>query len=152
MKKYTSRATLWFAICTLISFFFIIAGVILIIINFSNDALKIGLILIGCMMSIFFIIGFFAEKSRYLIINENEIILSRGVRKNNFIVFKRTVIEISEIASISSYLRKGDGFLTDDTTFYTIKLKNGTNLTFVLFTYGKDAEKEIIDIIKNKIQ
>lgn len=151
MKKYTSRATRWLAICTLISFFILIAGVILIITNFSNILLKAGLTLLGCMMSIFSLVAFFAEKSRYLIINDYKIVLPRGVRKNSNIVFKRTTIERSEIVSISSYLRKGNVLFTNDTNFYTIKLKDGTNFTFTLYAYGKEAEKEIFNIVKNKI-
>lgn len=35
----------------------------------------------------------------------------------------------------------------DDRYYHTLKLKNGTNITVTLYAYGKEAEKEIIQIL-----
>ena len=77
--------------------------------------------------------------------------MPRGADNNGKMVFKRTVIKIDKIGSIESKLYKGDGLISKDTNFHTLKLKDGTKITFTLYAYGKEAEKEIIEIIKRSI-
>ncbi|MBO5939215.1 MAG: hypothetical protein J6Q82_06940 [Clostridia bacterium] len=151
MKKYTSRATKWLAIYTIISAIILVIGVILIIANFSNLGLQIGLTMLGGLLSVVFLSCFFAEKSRWLTINGDEIVLPRGADINGKMVFKRTVAKIDEITSVESNLYKGDGLISKDTYFHTLKLKDGTKITFTLYAYGKEAEKEIIETIKKSV-
>ena len=64
-------------------------------------------------------------------------------------VFKRTVIKTDEIISLESKFYKGDKIFTGDCFFYTLKLKNGAKITFTLYAYGEEAEKEIWTIENN---
>ena len=151
MKKYTSRATRWLAILAIISVTVLIMGVICILAHSSNVGLQVGLTMLGALMSILFLCCFFAEKSRYLTIDNEKVILSRGADINEKKSFRKTVINISEIHSIKSELYKGDGIISKDTFFYTLKLKDGTVIRFTLYDYGKDAEKEILESIKTHL-
>ncbi len=151
MKIYTSRATKWIATLTIISVAVLIAGIICVVVNSSNVGLQIGLTMLGGLMSILFLACFFAEKSRYLTIDCEKIVLPRGADKNGKLSLKKTVININEIRSIKSELYKGDGIISKDTLFHTLKLKDGTAIKFTLYAYGKDAEKEILKSIKKHI-
>ncbi len=102
-------------------------------------------------MSILFSICFLAEKSRYLIVEKDKIILPRGVNIGEKMSFQKTIIKREDIISIESKLYKGDGLIAKDTFFYILKLKNGTRVTFTLYPFGKEAEKEIIEDIKKNI-
>ena len=152
MKKYTFRATKWVALLAIISSLMFLTGIVLIIVNFSNIGLSIGLTVLSVFMSILFLCCLFAEKSRWLTIGDDEIVLPRGADYNGKMSFKRTVIRIDEITSVESEFYKGDKIITGDCFFYTLKLKDGTKIKFTLYAYGKEAEKEIIEKIKNSIQ
>ena len=151
MKKYTSRATKWLAILTIISVAVLIAGIICILPHSSNVGLQIGLTMLGGLMSILFLACYFVEKSRYLTIDCEKIVLPRGADINGKIVFKRTVAKIDEITFVESNLYKGDGLTIKDTYFHTLTLKDGTKITFTLYTYGREAEKEIVETIKKSV-
>ena len=148
MKRYTSCATKWLAILTIISVAVLIAGIICILAHSSNVGLQVGLTMFGGLMSILFLSCFFAEKSRYLTIDDEKIVLPRGTIINEKTSFRRTIINTNEISSIKSELYKGDGIISKDTLFHTLKLKNGAKITFTLYAYGKEAEKEIVETIK----
>ena len=151
MKRYTSCATKWLAILTIISVAVLIAGIICILAHSSNVGLQVGLTMLGALMSILFFSCFFAEKSRYLTIDNEKVILPRGAHINEKMSFRKTVININEIHSIKSELYKGDGIISKDTLFHTLKLKDGTAIKFTLYAYGKDAEKEILESIEKHI-
>lgn len=151
MKKYTSCATKWLAIFAIISSVMLVIGVILIVVNFSNVGLTVGLTVGGGLMSILFITCFFAEYSHWLTINGDEIVLPRGADRNGKIIFQRTIIKLNEIVSVESKFYKGDKIISNDCFFHTLKLKDGAKITFTLFAYGKEAEKEIIETIKKSI-
>ena len=151
MKTYISRATKGLAILTIISVAVLIAGIICIVAHSSNIELQIGLTMLGGLMSMLFLPCFFAEKSRYVTIDCEKIVLPRGADKNGKMSFQKTVINIDEIRSIKSELYKGDGIISKDTLFHTLKLKDGTAIKFTLYAYGKDAEKEILESIEKHI-
>ena len=151
MKKYTSRAVKWLALVAVISIAILSAGVICIIIDSANVGLQIGLTMLGGLMTILFLSCFFAEKSRYLTIDDKRIVLPRGADKNEKISFNRTIINTNEIRSIRSELYKGDGIISKDTLFHTLTLNDGTRIKFTLYSYGKDAEDEILEAIKKHI-
>ena len=94
MKKYTFRATKWVSLLAIISSLMFLTGIVLIIVNFSNIGLSIGLNVLGVFMSILFLCCLFAEKSRWLTIGDDEIVLPRGADYNGKMSFKRTVIRI----------------------------------------------------------
>ena len=151
MKKYTSRAVKWLALVAVISIAILSAGIICIIIDSSNVGLQVGLTMFGGLMTILFLSCFFAEKSRYLTIDDKKIVLPRGADKNEKISFNRTIINTNEIRSIKSELYKGDGIISKDTLFHTLTLNDGTRIKFTLYSYGKDAEDEILEAIKKHI-
>ena len=151
MKKYTSTSTKWLAILSAINALMLLIGIILIIFNAANIELQFLLTAFGSSMSILFLPIFFAERSRWLTIDEKTIDLPRGAKKNEKISFKRTVIDIEKIRSFEYTLHKGDGIISKDARFYTLTLKDSTTIEFTLYAYGKEAEEEIWDAIKNSI-
>lgn len=151
MKKYTSRATKWLATFVLLCSILFSIGIALL---FSKDPLvsiSIPLISSGGLLGVLFLCCFLAENSRTLIIDADKIIFPRGADKNGKIVFQKTVVKRSEIRSVESAFHKGDKIISGDCFFHTLKLKDGTKITVTLYAYGKEAEKEIIEIIRKGI-
>ena len=124
MKKYTSCATKWLALEAIISSLVLLTGIIFIIVNYSNLEVQIGLIMPGGFMSILFLCCFFAEKSRWLTIDADEIVLPRGADYNGKLSFKRTVVKKDEITSVKREFYEGDKIIAGDCFFYTLKLKD----------------------------
>ena len=58
MKRYTSCATKWLSILTIISAAVLIAGIICILAHSSNVGLQIGLTMLGGLMSMLFLACF----------------------------------------------------------------------------------------------
>ena len=150
MKKYISRVTKSAAFFTIIGILMLLIGIVLMIIKLSNVGLEFTSI--GGAMSIISLCLYFGERSRWLIIDDSKIVLPRGVVNNGKLIFERTVVKINEIASVESVFHKGDLIVSGDCFHHTLKLKNGTKITFTLYDYGKVAEKEIIETIKKNIQ
>ncbi len=148
MKTYISRATKMLAILAIIGITVLISGIICILAHSSNVGLQIGLTMLGGLMSILFLVCFFAEKSRHLTIDDEKIVLPRGANINEKTSFSRTIINTNEIRSVKSELHKGDGIIAKDTLFHTLTLNDGTRIKFTLYAYGKDAEDEILAAIK----
>lgn len=117
MKIYISRATKWLAVLAIVGVTVLISGIICILAHSSNVGLQIGLTMLGGLMSILFLSCFFAEKSRYLTINDEKIVLPRGADINEKTSFNRTIINTNKICSIKSELHKGDGIIAKDTFF-----------------------------------
>jgi len=151
MKRYESLALVWLGILSLLLLFMLSVGVILFVIDFSDITVSFGLVLFGGVMGIFCSALFFAEKSRYLTVNGQEISLPMGVFKNGKIVAHRTVIGFDTIASMKCELSGGEWPFTADTHFYTLILHDGTEVRFTLSGYGKRNEQDIVDILHNRI-
>ena len=151
MKKYTSRATKWLIVVSLICGVILLTGIILAFAGIGNIGLPIGLIMMGGLLGILFFSCFLAEKSRVLIISAGQIIFPRGAEINGKTVFQKTVVRICDLDSVESKFRKGDKIISDDCFFYTFRLKDGTSITVTLYAYGKEAEKEILETIKSSI-
>ncbi len=149
MKKYTSQATKRLGIITLICGAVLLAGIILICSEISTAS--IAMITLSGLLGILFFCCFLAEKSRGLIIDTEKIIFPRGAEKNGRMVLQKTVVRFCDISSVDTKLYRGDGVISKDTFFYTIKLKDGTKITVTLYAYGKEAEKEILEAIKRSI-
>ena len=151
MKKYTSQATKWLMIVSLICGVVLLTGIILAFAGIGNIGLPIGLIMMGGLLGILFFSCFLAEKSRALIINADQITFPRGAEINGKTVFQKTTIQTTQIRSVETKFYPGDGVIAKDTDFYTLRLKDGTSVTFTLYAYGKEAEKEILETIKSSI-
>ena len=150
MKKYKPTATKRLAILALLSMLVLTTGIILILLGISPLAPAL-LAIFGGSMSILFIICFIAENSRVLEISDENYILPRGVRINEKTTFQKTIIPTNSIKSIDSCFYKGDGIISRNCFFYTVKLNNGTRITFTLHEYGEKAEKSIIERMKKCI-
>ena len=151
MKKYTSQATKWLMIVSLICGVVLLTGIIFAFAGIGNIGLPIGLIMMGGLLGILFFSCFLAEKSRALIINADQITFPRGAEINGKTVFQKTTIQTTQIRSVETKFYPGDGVIAKDTNFYTLRLKDGTSVTFTLYAYGKEAEKEIFETIKSSI-
>ena len=151
MKKYTSQATKWLMIVSLICGVVLLTGIILAFAGIGNIGLPIGLIMMGGLLGILFFSCFLAEKSRALIINADQITFPRGAEINGKTVFQKTTIQTTQIRSVETKFYPGDGVIAKDTDFYTLRLKDGTSVAFTLYAYGKEAEKEILETIKSSI-
>ena len=151
MKKYTSQATKWLMIVSLICGVVLLTGIIFAFAGIGNIGLPIGLIMMGGLLGILFFSCFLAEKSRALIINADQITFPRGAEINGKTVFQKTTIQTTQIRSVETKFYPGDGVIAKDTNFYTLRLKDGTSVTFTLYAYGKEAEKEILETIKSSI-
>lgn len=151
MKRYISCATKWFAVLTFVSVAVFATGIVFVVVNVPNVGLQIGLTLFGALMSILFLTCYLAEKSRALVIDADKVTFPRGVDKNGQMVFQKTVIRLDEIRSVESKFHKGDGIISGDCFFHTLKLKDSTEVTVTLYAYGKEGEKEILEIIRKRI-
>lgn len=152
MKKYVSRAVKHSLIFILIGAVLLIAGVALIVLNVQNIELPITLISAGGAIEFLSLCAFFAERTRYLIIDTDKIVLPKGADVNGKTAFQRTIVNMNDISSLTLEFHKGDGIIALDTNFYILSLKSGTKIRFTLFSYGKDSEAEICEFIRNKIK
>ena len=151
MKKYTSQATKWLRIASLICGGVLLIGIILAFADIGNIGVPIGLLMMGGLLGIIFFSCFIAEKSRVLIIDADQITFPRGAEINGKTVFQKTTIQLKQIRSVEIKFQQGDGVIAKDTNFFTFRLKDGTRVTVTLFAYGKEAEKEILETIKSSI-
>ena len=151
MKKYTSQATKWLMIVSLICSVVLLTGIIFAFAGIGNIGLPIGLIMMGGSLGIIFFSCFIADKSRALIINADQITFPRGAEINGKTVFQKTTIQTTKNRSVETKFYPGDGVIAKDTNLYTLRLKDGTSVTFTLYAYGKEAEKEIWETIKSSI-
>ena len=151
MKKYISKATKVLVIISLFSVSTLMVGIILFIVKNPNVALALGFTMLGGFFTILFVPLIFAERSRFVAINHDEISLPRGIEINGKTVFLRTKIKLSEISSLESELHKGIFLIIKDAYFYTLKLNDGVKITFALYAYGKQAETEIIGTIESRL-
>ncbi len=165
MKKYNSSSIKILAVIAAVCVCMLIAGIILVIAKIPLFELKFILIVLGLCFGMIFVPVFFAEKSRYLIIDEEKVIFPRGCFRNEKIVFQRTVVRFDEIRSVKSEFQKGDSVFISvilalfgmqskgDTYFYTLNLKDNTQIEVnVLYQYGKKAEKEIFEMICQSVE
>lgn len=151
MKKYISTSVKWMAVFSVITVLMFVAGLVFFAVDFHNISLSIGLAVGGFFLSLISVSVFFTEKSRTVVIDEEKVVFPRGAEINGKLSFKKTVINMNDVASIESQFQKGDKIITGDCYFHTLKLKDGTKVTLTLYAYGKKAEKEIIEIIKSNI-
>lgn len=151
MKKYTSQATKWFMVVTLICSVVLLTGIILAFMELKDIGFPVGLILMGGLLGVIFFSCFLAEKSRSLTIGADRIVFPRGAQINGKTVLQKTVVKISEISSVEIKSFKGDGFISKDTNFYTLRLADSKKVTVTLYSYGKETEKEILETIKRSI-
>ena len=102
IKKYVSIATKYLAILCVICIAVLLSGVVLIIVGSENISLQIGLTVFGGMFSPLFLISYFADRSRTLMIDSDMVIFPRGANVNGKLTFNKTVVKLDEISSVES--------------------------------------------------
>ena len=151
MKKYRSIYAKWFDVPAVISALVLIIGVFMLISGYPNSTASFALIFIGSIMGMLFFACFLSEKSRVLIIDTDKVIFPRGVRRNSKLISKKSVVRFDEMNSLECEFYKGDGFIAGDTNFYTLKLRGSVKMEMTLYAFGKDAENEIYETIRQRI-
>ena len=97
MKKYTSSATKWLKVVTLICCAALLTGIVLAFVEVANIGLPVGLILIGALLGAIFFSCFLSEKGRVLMISADQIVFPGGAEINGKTTLQKTVIKTSEI-------------------------------------------------------
>ena len=163
MKKYVSSSQKWLLLCLIVFVMILIADVIIFVFKLVSTSVYVPLTIFSFLLFILFLAIFFAEKSRYLTVDDRQITLPRGAIINGKTAFSKTLIEFDSVCSFESKFRKGDhgvfaliisllgGVYAKDTTFYSIKLINGDTVTFTLYEFGKESETEIVSAIKRRL-
>ena len=149
MKKYVSRATKWLGMIALLCGVVLLVGIIFAFVEMPMTS--IAMIALGSVFGVLFLSCFLAEKSRGLIVDTESIVFPRGTNQNGMMVLKKITVKFCDIDFVDIKLRKGDGFVSKDTSFYTLNLKGGTKITVTLYAYGKEAEKDILEMIKKNM-
>ena len=153
MKKFYSKYCKYIFSLLLIGIIVLTVGILIAI--FAKDKLlnlKISLIAVSGFITIFTPVIYFAERSRWIAITDDVLILPRGVEiiwengiKNCCI--QRTELPICEIASVTRKLHKGDGIIILDTYYYSFIMKDNNSYTLPLFSYDESALNQIFDIL-----
>ena len=162
MKKYPSNKML--AVLATACVCALIAGLIFKIANISFPYTW-ELIFGGGFFGMIFVPVFFAQRSRYLRIDEEKVVFPRGCTRNEKLVFQRTAVRFDEIRSVKSEFHKGESeFMSivwglfgmtaaGDSYSYILTLKDDTQIKVsCLYEYGKKAEKEIFEMICQSIE
>lgn len=149
MKKYVSVELRKTAIVAIILSAAALIGLIVTFTEgFLSEAFILTLFLL--LLALLFWVCWLAEKSRYLTVDEEKVSFPRGVG-NGIRFFQRTTVYFRDVQTIVSELKKGDGFITGDSLWHTMTMRDGTAISFYLYEYGKEAEREIIETIQNRI-
>lgn len=163
MKKYVSSSLKWLLLCLIVFVMILIAAVVIFVFKLVSTSVSVPLTIFSFLLFILFLAIFFAEKSRYLTVDDRQITLPRGAIINGKTAFSKTLIEFDFVCSFESKFRNGDhgvfaliisllgGVNAKDTTFYSIKLINDDTVTFTLYEFGKESETEIVSAIKRRL-
>ena len=161
MKKYRSSGTKILAVIAAVCVCMLIAGMI------AGDSFSYTyeLTLLGGGFGIIFVPVFIAERSRYLIIDEEKVIFPPGCNQNEKLVFQRLEVRFDEICSVKIDFHKGESeFMAivwglfgltsvGDQYSYTLNLIDDTKIEVgCLYQYGEKAEKEISEMICRSVE
>ncbi len=148
MKKYVANYLKWIGILSLISILVFAIGFVLFLFGGLNIEIPLLLTFLGGGFGILFVAVYFSQKSRVFTIDEEKIVLPRGAYINEKLSFSKTSLKKSDICFVKRTFFKGDKIISEDAYLYTVKLKDGTKVTFPLYEYGKKAEEEIFSLLK----
>ena len=148
MKKYVPKCLKLIRNASITSFLIFMVGFVLFLFGGLNIEIPLLLTFLGGGFGILFVAVYFSQKSRVLTLDEETIVLPRGAYINEKLSFSKMSIKKSDICCVERTFFKGDKIISEDTYFYTVKLKDGTKVTFPLYEYGKKAEEEIFCFLK----
>ena len=152
MKKYTPCDAKWYAAVAAACAVALIVGLVLLVAGNQNDSLIFCLIGLGGFFSLLFFGVFLAEKSRFLVIDDQKIIFPRGATQNGKLAWQRTTVNRADLISMERELHRGDPLIDSKDCFcYILTLKDGTKVSVHLYAYGKNGEKEIAETIRQNI-
>ncbi len=151
MKKYVANYLKWIGVLSLISILVFAIGIVLFLFSELSYEIPLSLTFVGGIFGFFLTMAYFSQKSRVLTLDEEKVVLPRGAYINEKLSFSKTSIKKSGICCVERTFFKGDKIISEDTYFYTVKLKDGTKVTFPLYEYGKKAEEEIFGLLKGYV-
>lgn len=127
MTKYYSKNCKYILAAMFFGLAVLLIGIVACIV-FNNELfeLKLFLILFGAVITLITIPTYFAEKSRWIAIHNDELLLPKGVQivelsGNKSICMKRISLSIKEIKRVTKEFRKGDKIVLGNTYFYFLK-------------------------------
>lgn len=148
MKKYAQPATRVFATLSVVCLCIIIVGILLIFFFTNHIKLILFFFGIGVPCGLLFFILFLICIRCYLLIDDKSI--SFHITRVPKLRFRRNYVLFDNIQYIEKFFHKGDGIISKDTYMYKFVLKTGLEFTETFFSYGKEAEQDILNIFEIK--
>ena len=148
MKKYVQSATKISGVLLIVCVLMIAAGVLLTVLSPEQRDLICFLFAFAIPWAIILLVIYIPSARSYLLMDDEKIVfpLTRVPKLS----LKRNTVMFSEIKRVKVVFEEGDGIIVKDCNFYRFHLKNGLEFTETLFSYGKESEKEIVSVLKEK--
>ena len=116
-------------------------------VGYSTQLMSV-LALVGGITGSFLLMIFLLVLNSPVLIYRDRVVFSTAVRKNRKSVSGRTVIKFDDIEFIDHKFIEGDHYITDDCYCHLLKLKDGTEITVFLNSYGRRKEDEIMSTVE----
>lgn len=158
MKKYYRPTSRIFACLSAVMLIIFICGIIMLALNYEHEDAIIGVIILAFLLLVLFLMVSIIEYTNCITISYTQVSFSRNTRTimNDGIIrrtpYKKLTIAFVDIESVSKRYAHGDKIISNDTIIYVFTLKNGDTFEELLYHYGKKNEKEIIDIIEERVK
>ena len=147
MKKYLPKITFPLGVLTLICLTCFVVGIAVNAVGYSTQLTSV-LALVGGITGSFLLMIFLLVLSSPVLIYRDRVVFSTAVRKNGKSVSGRTVIKFDDIEVIDHKFIEGDHYITDGCYCHLLKLKDGTEITVFLNSYGRRKEDEIMSTVE----
>lgn len=147
MKKYLPKITFPFGVLALICLTCFVVGIAVNAVGYSTQLTSV-LALVGGITGSFLLMIFLLVLNSPVLIYRDRVVFSTAVRKNGKSVSGRTVIKFDDIEFIDHKFIEGDHYITDDCYCHLLKLKDGTEITVFLNSYGRRKEDEIMSTVE----
>lgn len=147
MKKYLPKITFPLGVLTLICLTCFVVGIAVNAVGYSTQLMSV-LALVGGITGSFLLMIFLLVLNSPVLIYRDRVVFSTAVRKNGKSVSGRTVIKFDDIEFIDHKFIEGDHYITDDCYCHLLKLKDGTEITVFLNSYGRRKEDEIMSTVE----
>ncbi len=153
MRKYESTALPLMRALALFCLASLVIALALTVLDWGSASIKGLFWFFGGMGVMLFIPCYFAEKSRYLLIDSEKITLTFGSMRllpngKGKLMTKRLTLPFCEISHIDVEFYEVQTLHAKPTNFYVFTLKNGERYRVTLYSYGKEAVKEILGILR----
>lgn len=150
MKKYKQPARKLAAALVAVCLLMVTVGILLISFAPQHSDFYFVFLGIGAPLGlIFFIILCICSRS-YLLVGEDRIVFPY-TRQPKFRL-KRYSLAYSDIKYIKVIFYDGIGINIKDSLMYKFVLNNGDSFTEAFFSYGRQPEQEIVELLKRKVR